>query len=432
MCNAFGHFVSEKRSTSIRKIDTKYSDCSSSKINHRSLHCHTFSHLGSNLKVTFLTVMPSPYVQDLFAAMDMDPRIDLQVLYLEQEAPDTHWGEQEMPSFAKVLPGRWVGYREARIHFNPSIRRELRDNSADLVIIGGYSGITNQIAMRYLSRKKSLWVFWGEIPGFQSRGWLGSKLRSLAQHPLKSASGIAAIGSHAVRAYQEKLHKMNRTNVPVHNIPYHCDLTKYIEADKTKRQSSIQREYPIRFLYCGQLIKRKGVDLLLEAFTRLVEEGSDITLTLAGEGPLRKTLETSLPKKVAERVLFLGFRPVDDLPKIFAESDIFILPSRHDGWGVVVNQAVATGMPVIATNQVGAANDLVIPNENGFCIEADSSTAIYEAMKHFIIHPESVAKFVERSREIAETVSLKSAVNDWFNFFNDALTQHQKDFPKKR
>ena len=381
------------------------------------------------MKVTFLTVMPSPYVQDLFAAMDADSRINLQVLYLEQEAPDTHWGEQEMPSYAKVLPGRWVGYREARIHFNPSIRRELRDNPADLVIIGGYSGITNQIAMRYLSRQKSPWVFWGEIPGFQSRGWLGSKLRSLAQHPLKSASGIAAVGSHAVRAYQEKLHNMNRTNVPVHNIPYHCDLTKYIEADKTKRQSSIQRELSLRFLYCGQLIKRKGVDLLLKAFARLVEEGNEIRLTFAGEGLLREELESSLSAAVSEKVDFLGFRAVDDLPTIFAESDIFLLPSRHDGWGVVINQAVATGMPVIATDQVGAANDLVLPNENGFRIKADSSTSIYEAMKHFIIHPEAVNQFAERSREIAETVSLESAVYDWFNFFNDALAQHQKDFP---
>jgi len=371
--------------------------------------------------------MPSPYVQDLFAAMDMDPRIDLQVLYLEQEAPDTHWGEQEMPSYAKVLPGRWIGFRGARIHINPTVRHELANNPSDLVVVVGYVGITNQIAMRYLTRRNRPWVFWGEIPGFQSRGWLGTKLRSLAQRSLKSTSGIAAVGSHAVRAYREITTKLNCSTIPIPNIPYHCGLSKYIEAAKARNEPSLTGAGPIRFLYCGQLIKRKGVDLLLEAFTRLVEEGSDITLTLAGEGPLRELLESSLPEEVAENVNFLGFRPVADLPKIFAESDIFILPSRHDGWGVVVNQAVATGMPVIATNQVGAANDLVIPNENGFCIEADSSTAIYEAMKHFIIHPESIAKFAERSREIAETISLESAVNDWFDFFSDALDWHREN-----
>ncbi len=365
--------------------------------------------------------MPSPYVQELFAAMDMDPRIDLRVLYLEQEAPDTHWGEQEMPSYAKVLPGRWIGFRGARIHINPTVRHELASNPSDLVVVVGYVGITNQIAMRYLTRKKRPWVFWGEIPGFQSRGWLGTRLRELAQRSLKSTSGIAAVGSHAVCAYRDLLNKMNRSNVPVHNIPYHCDLSKYIEADEIRRRSSPQAKRSIRFLYCGQLIKRKGVDLLLEAFTRLVEEGRDISLTLAGEGPLRKEFESSLSPAVSEKVNFLGFRPVNDLPQIFAESDIFILPSRHDGWGVVVNQAIATGMPVIATNQVGAANDLVIPNENGFRIEAESSTAIYKAMNHFASHPESIATFAERSREIAETVSLECAVNDWFVFFSVAL-----------
>ncbi|MFK7777470.1 MAG: glycosyltransferase family 4 protein [Gimesia sp.] len=378
------------------------------------------------MKVTFLTVMPSPYIQELFAAMNNDPRIDLRVLYLEQEAPDTHWGEQEMPSYAKVLPGRWIGYREARIHLNPSIKRALQDHSADLVIVGGYSGITNQIAMRYLSRIRTPWGFWGEIPGFQSRGWFGSKLRSIAQRALRSASGIAAVGSHAVKAYGEITIKMKRPDIPIHNIPYHCNLTEYVKAAKTRKPSNSTDPTPIRFLYCGQLIKRKGVDLLIEAFTRLAEQGKDVRLTLAGEGPLHECLKASLPRDVAEKVTFLGFRPVDDLPEIFAESDIFILPSRHDGWGVVVNQAIAAGMPVIATDQVGAANDLVIPNENGFRISAESSTAIYEAMNHFACHPESITKYAERSQQIAETVSMDSAVNDWHTFFTDTLSHNQK------
>ncbi len=383
------------------------------------------------MKVTFLTVMPSPYVQDFFAAMDMDPRIDLRVLYLEQEAPDTHWGEQEMPRYAKVLPGRWVGFRGARIHINPSVRRELAENPADLVIVAGYVGLTNQIAMRFLSRNRAAWAFWGEIPGFQSRGWLGTKLRRLAQHPLKSAAGIAAVGSHAVCAYRDLMVEMNCPDTPIHNLPYHCDLTQYIEADKARREPFSGTDRPLRFLYCGQLIKRKGVDLLLEAFARLINEGENATLTFAGEGPLREELEASLSPAVSEKVDFLGFCPVDDLPVIFSESDVFLLPSRHDGWGVVVNQAVAAGMPVIATDQVGAANDLLIPCENGFRIEAESSTAIYEAMKYFIVNPESVVAFAERSREIAETVSLECAVNDWFNFFNDALARHQKALPVK-
>ena len=200
--------------------------------------------------------MPSPYVQDLFAAMNNDPRIDLRVLYLEQVAPDTYWGEQQMPPYAKVLPGRWVGFRGARIHINPTVRRELANHCADLVVVVGYVGITNQIAMRYLTRKKRPWVFWGEIPGFQSRGWLGTKLRSLAQRSLKSTSGIAAVGSHAVRAYREIATKLNCSTIPIRNIPYHCDLSKYIEAANTRKQICPTDSAPIRFLYCGQLIKR--------------------------------------------------------------------------------------------------------------------------------------------------------------------------------
>ncbi len=365
------------------------------------------------LKVTFLAVMPSPYVQDLFARMAADDRFDIEVLYLEQVAPDTYWGPQRMPEYARVLPGRWVGFLGARVHVNPSIVRALRASSADITVIVGYSGVTNQIAMRWLTRHGRRWAFWGEVPGLQSRGRVGRWLRQTAQRPLESACGVAAVGSHAVAAYRELLPESG--DRVFRNIPYHCNTQAFQQAAQQRVPAEV-----VRFLYCGQLIRRKGVDLLVEAFGRLVASGVEASLTLVGEGPLRDELQAGLSAETALRVNFAGFHPVDQLPELFGRHDVFLLPSRHDGWGVVVNQAIAAGMPVIATSEVGAANDLVEDGRNGFRVAPDSSDAIYSAMQHFTDAPDTVRTFGARSAALAEGISMSRAMDDWHEFLTAA------------
>jgi glycosyltransferase involved in cell wall biosynthesis len=358
-------------------------------------------------KVVFLTVMPSPYVQDLFVAIAADIQIDLTVWYLEQEAPDTHWGAQTIPDYARVLPGRWYGVSGARVHWNPGIRKLIGNSDADLFVIVGYIGLTNQIAMRTLNRLGRPWVFWGEVPGFQRRGWLGSQIRSFLQRPLRHAKGIAAVGSKAVQAYRELFEKKN-PSCQFANIPYHCRLEEFLTAGALRTRTDT-----VRFLYCGQLIERKGVDLLCKAFDRLVIEGHDVSLTLAGEGPLRRSLQDSLSPKAAARSHFLGFQDVAALPTIFRHADVFLLPSRHDGWGVVINQALAAGLPIISTTAVGAALDLV-NNDLGMIVERDSDDALYRAMKDMLTKDIEAMSLAARSQ--SETISLDAGCETWVSF----------------
>lgn len=374
---------------------------------------------NSYMKVVFLTVMPSPYMQDLFTALHVDKRFDLKVLYLENEAPDTYWGPQEMPDYAHVLPGSWINLGGARVHINPSVTRWLQQEPADLVVIAGYIGLSNQIAMRHLARHHRPWVFWGEIPGFRSRTLLGGQIRKFLQRPLARASGIAAVGSRAAAAYQQLMDSFGRTSNLIHNIPYFCCLKEFAASAPRFRQV---QDSPIRFLYCGQLIERKGVDLLLEAFSRLIHEGANATLAIVGEGPLRASIDKGLPVALRTKVKLLGFRPISELPKVFADADVFVLPSRHDGWGVVVNQAIGAGLPVIATTSVGAAYDLIIDGKNGFRVSASSAIAIYESMAYYCKHPENIELASIESKRIARSITMEAAVNRWHSFVDEALS----------
>ncbi len=220
---------------------------------------------GRDMRATFLTVMPSPYIQDLFAALAM--RINLRVLYLETQAPDTYWGDVTPPPYAEVLPGAWWGVSGARLHYNPTVKRRLHEIDSDVYVVAGYLGVTQQLAMRWLNWKRLPWAFWGEVPGMRNRGWVGSWLRSRAMTPLRRAAGVAAVGQAAAAAYGRLAGAAY-----VANLPYFCDLSPYVAA---RSVDSWTGERPLRVLYCGQMIARKGVDVLMRAIESLTRSRAE-------------------------------------------------------------------------------------------------------------------------------------------------------------
>jgi glycosyltransferase involved in cell wall biosynthesis len=369
---------------------------------------------GQPIRVTFLVVMPTPYMQDLFDAIKADGRIRPRVLYLEMAAPDTHWGNVDLPAYATVLPGFWIPFLGARLHLNRGVLRAIAADPFDLVVAGGYMSVTGQLLMRWLHRHRVPWIFFGELPGMKRRRGLAAMLRWAAQRPVvRWSHGIAAIGSRAVESYRQ----MTAGRCPVSNIPYCCDMKPFL-ATAIKESGCGER---VRFLYCGQLIHRKGVDLLIDAFCQAAGEFPSIELVLVGTGPLQATLEARIPPAFRARVRFAGFRPVAELPRFFADADVFVLPSRHDGWGVVVNQAIAAGLAVICTDAVGAA-DLVVEDRNGYVIAAGESEAIRRAICAFAADPARCGQFGQQSRRYAETWTPRHAVDRWYNLCCEVLS----------
>jgi glycosyltransferase involved in cell wall biosynthesis len=178
----------------------------------------------------------------------------------------------------------------------------------------------------------------------------------------------------------------------------------------------------VRFLYCGQLIHRKGVDLLIDAFCESARVFPRIELTLVGDGPLRADLKQRIPADIRSRVDFAGFHPVAELPRFFAEADVFVLPSRHDGWGVVVNQAVAAGLPVICSDAVGAGADLVGGDENGYLFPAGDVGGLKAAISSFAAEPEKIRLFGQSSREKALDWLPEQIVGRWWELLNVVAT----------
>jgi glycosyltransferase involved in cell wall biosynthesis len=260
--------------------------------------------------------------------------------------------------------------------------------------------------MRVVLRGKA-WVFWGER---QSRRGC---LQKLLTKPLHKAAAIVGIGKTASKGYRERFPE------PRHfSIPYYCNLNPFICAP-SRRGEQIRAPREVLFLLCGQMIARKGVDLLLSAFSRL----ENARLLLVGREAELPSLLATLPEKARARITYAGFQPPEDLPRFFAEADVFVLPSRYDGWGVVVNQALGAGLPIICSDRVGAGDELVEPEVNGLRFHSGDADSLFNAMRRFIEAPELIALWGEASRKKATDWTPEVGAKKWIDVLQEVRRQ---------
>jgi glycosyltransferase involved in cell wall biosynthesis len=348
-------------------------------------------------KVVFVTIVPSPYQRDLFGALAAREDIDLNVYYLESAAPDSPWPEKELRSFERILPGFWIPFGSMRAHVNWQIPDF---SKTDFVILSSFTSFTAQLLMRNSLRGRR-WLFWGE----RMRPQTGMKQRVQQQLalPIGSAAGIVAIGSAAEHDYRSRFPQLRHFC-----IPYHCELAPFFAI---QRDPNVRR--PITFFFCGQMIERKGVDLLLLAFDRLIANGMDARLLLVGREAELRTFMNLVSPATRSRVQYEGFQAPECLPAYFARSDVFVLPSRFDGWGVVVNQALATGVPIITSDAVGAGLDYVENGINGVKVKAGDADALFVAMQSLAQDPEIARIWGIKSREIARALTPEAGAGKW-------------------
>ena len=357
-------------------------------------------------RVAFLSVVPTPYQRDIFAALARRDDVDLQVDYLEAAAPDSPWPEAPLPGYSRILPGFWFPIGSARCHVNvplPDFR------GCDLVVLNTMMSVTAQWLMRAGLRGKP-WVFWGERLAERAPSGRDA-VHGLLTAPLHGAAAIVGIGTLAEAQYAARFPE------PRHFcIPYHCVLAPFLAAPRAVRDPA-----ETVFFFCGQMIARKGLDHLLGAFAALAAKQPGARLLLVGREAELPGMLSRLPEAARARVEYAGFQPPESLPQYFARADVFVLPSRYDGWGVVVNQAIGAGLPVICSDAVGAGYDLVDEGVNGLRFPAGGVAALEACMERFASDPGLAARWGAVSRAKADAWTPERGAEKWVNVFREVL-----------
>lgn len=182
-------------------------------------------------------------------------------------------------------------------------------------------------------------------------------------------------------------------------------------------------DFPKRFLkiiQVGRMEPQKGHDVSLSAFKLLLSEIPDATLLFVGDGPLRKQLEMKAEEiGILGKVKFLGTR--DDVPKILKEASLFWMPSRFEGFGIALLEAMASQLPTVSTN-VGGLSKIVVNGVTGFLIPPDDPVALSQASIKILKSP-SLAKSMGAAgrRRVEELFSLDRTTMEYCSIYENIL-----------
>jgi glycosyltransferase involved in cell wall biosynthesis len=310
------------------------------------------------VKAFVLTDIPSPYQVELFNEIAAQKTLDLSVAYVRRADPSRMWQPAQAQFESCSIDDAFLQATQLAA-------------KADVAVFNYYNHHLAERLIRSRAETGKPWCFWGERPGLRKPKFAGRLFRQWKLKMLRrSRAPIWGIGEFALQQYK---HEFGRDR-SYKNVPYFSDLDRFACAGR-KRDSSRRV-----FLFCGSLSLRKGVDLVARAFVRLVREDCDVQLRIVGDGDFRDSLRR-MSEPVSERVEFTGFTPWDQLPAVYSGADVLCVPSRYDGWGLVVPEGLASGLPVIASDRMGAALDLIKSDVNGWLTQAGDGEAVFRAMR---------------------------------------------------
>ena len=220
----------------------------------------------------------------------------------------------------------------------------------------------------------------------------------------KTIDAVLAIGSRNRDLYLDY-------GVPEEKIfstPYAVDNDFFSEHEAACRSARLEHrkslgigEEQCVFLFVGKLIPEKAASSLIEAAEGLsTEERRSIALLFVGEGSCAEELKQKAAAVPDLTAIFTGFKNQSELPPLYSASDVFVLPSLFEPWGLVVNEAMAMGLPLILSDRIGASSDLLRNGENGLQFEAGDAEELSSAMRKFLNDSSWRNAAGKRSREI--------------------------------
>jgi glycosyltransferase involved in cell wall biosynthesis len=342
------------------------------------------------VRIALLTEIPAPFRIPLFNALAEVQEVDLTVLFLSDRDP-----KRPYPVYAdefrfrwRVLPGRELVRRGRWIVFSRGVLRSLRRLRPDVVVIGGWNQPAFWAAAVFARATRTPLVAWVESTLRDARRNSGPA-EWLKRRLVHACTGLLVPG----RASADYVSSLGVPGNQIVRAPNAVDTRLF--RDRVDELRAVGTAPPARqpyVLYVGRLDPEKGVDVLTAAARDL-----PATVAIVGRGPEEGRLRASAPPNVR----FVGWVPRDELPLWYAAADVFVLPSRSDQWGMVLNEAAAAGLPLVATDAPGAAHDLVDDGVNGFRVAVDDVDALRDCLNRLLSDRALQARFGIRSRELA-------------------------------
>lgn len=264
----------------------------------------------------------------------------------------------------------------------PHLKQIFRSEAFDWVLINGYTHGFERQLVRQARHFDVRVMIRGELTDSRPQPlYLKDYLRD--QYLLRFYRRIAAfcyIGQEA------RMH-LKRMKIPEEKLffsPYCVDDRHFsmqadgLDKEACRRKLGISQDTTC-LLFSGKLIPRKNPEILTRA-AEVLSERRNIALILLGEGPLRADLESRFRPTLGDRLIMPGFVNQTGIGEYFKAADVFILPSRFETWGLVVNEAMIFALPAVVSDRVGCRWDLVLPGKTGYVFQDDQVASLVDAL----------------------------------------------------
>ena len=351
-------------------------------------------------RVAIITNIPAPYRVDFFDYLKKHEKdCQFTIIYSSKNEDNRKWDiDQEKMENSVFLESKTIKIKKRfdnyYLHIPVGVGKTLDRLKPDVVVGSEYNPTILQ-ALAYCKRKKIPFVSWtdGTLFSERNRNFVQKFLRKFVVSQANSFIGSSTKSKEAQVYYGADEKKCHISYLAV-------DVEKYIQTPQGKGTGKI--------LYVGSLIERKGVDLLFNAMAKVK---SGYSLFLAGEGQEKENLQKLAEElQIQNQVHFLGQLGREELLKHYADSDLFVLPTREDCFALVILEAICAGLPVVCSKYADGAYDLIEQGVNGFVEDP------YDAEK-FAACIEQVLS----DDELRENMKKQSAeIVDKFRFFNIA------------
>lgn len=359
------------------------------------------------MEILFISNVPSPYRVDFFNELGKYCKLTVLFEKNTSDERDKSWKNYRFDNFQGIiLKGKSINTDTA---FCPEILKYVLNRKYDKVICTTFTDLTGMLAVQCMKLFRI--PYYLECDGGFAKDGKGFKER-LKKIVISGAKGYFSTGRSCDEYYLKYGAKESRLiRYPFSSIRNQDIQSSTISAEEKltlREQLGIKEEKVV--LAVGQFIHRKGFDVLLEAAQKM---SSEIGIYFVGGIPTEEYIDL---KNGLENVHFEGYKQKNELSNYYRAADLFVLPTREDIWGLVVQEAMAYGLPVISTDRCAAALEVIEQDENGNIVPVEDSVALRENILRFLKSKEKLQISGRKSLENIKSYTIESMVESHLKY----------------
>ena len=358
------------------------------------------------MRVLFVTNYPSPYRVDFFNLLGK--YVDLTVAFTEKIEAQKHrsskWFNEDYSGFKAVFLNSQIAIGKVKVA--KDIIPLLKSNFDHIILPP-----TQMLAIEYMKMHRIPFAI--EADG----GFISAESRLhylIKRHFISSADSWLSSGKATALYFKH----YGAKEESIFYYPFTSQRKKDLDSaqiidsrEKDKLREKLGISEPRMVLFVGQMIHRKGIDVLLKAAQELPE---NVAVVIVGSEPTEEYLEMWKELNL-KNVYFVGFKVKDELAEYYEAADLFVMPTREDIWGLVINEAMSYGLPIVSTDRCVAALELVENDVNGMIVPVENSAALAEGILKVL--DLDMIEMGQRSRLMIQNYTIEKMVEAHMSFF---------------